>query len=67
MAYSPPKVKDVVEKAPDPVINMAETTAITKNERKKQGMLSTFLQPRNRTAGMLANIVKQQELGSSNV
>lgn len=68
MGYHAPK--NVVQKTPDPLINLAETGAEVQNQRNKRGMLSTFLQgSRNRTAGTLANAVvhRQQSLGSSNV
>lgn len=67
MGHSAPKVKDVVKEAPDPVINLSETAGMMQNEKRKQGLLSTFLQPRNRTAGLLSGIAKQHELGNSNV
>lgn len=67
MGYSAPKVKDVVQKTPDPLINLGNTTGVIQNEKHKRGLLSTFLQPRNRSAGMLSNIMKQHELGSANV
>lgn len=67
MGYSAPKVGNVVQKSPDPLINLGETTGVIKNEKRKQGLLSTFLQSRNRSAGMLADIAKQHELGNANV
>jgi hypothetical protein len=67
MSAHTPSVKQVVQETPDPVINMADVGSINQNEKRKQGLLSTFLQPRNRSAGMLANIMRQHELGSSNV
>lgn len=57
------------EKTPDPLINLSETSADVKNQRNKQGYLSSFLQgTRNRSSGFLANLAsqpKQASLGSN--
>lgn len=69
MGYKAPKASDVVQKAPDPLINMAETTADVQNQRNKRGMLSTFLQgSRNRSAGLLGSVLNNATttLGRSN-
>lgn len=69
MGYKAPKASQVVQKTPDPLINMAETTADVQNQRNKRGMLSTFLQgSRNRTAGMLGTVLNNTTttLGRSN-
>ena len=61
------------EKAPDPLINLGETSADVQNQKNKKGFLSSFLQgSRNRSGGFLSNafnqIQKQQgTLGSSAV
>lgn len=70
MSYHTPKVKDVVQETPPPLINLSETTADVQNQRNKKGLLSTFLQgSRNRTAGMIGTALNtpRQTLGSSNV
>lgn len=70
MGYKAPKASQVVQKAPDPLINMAETTADVQNQRNKRGMLSTFLQgSRNRTAGMLGTVLNNTTttLGRNNI
>lgn len=70
MSFHTPKVKDVVQKTPDPLINLGETNADMQNNRNKRGLLSTFLQgSRNRSAGMIGQALNQthQTLGSSNV
>ena len=62
MSYHAPKASDVVQKTPDPLINLGETNAEIKNQRNKRGLLSTFLQgSRNRTAGMLGQAVNKTE------
>ena len=69
MGYKAPKASQVVQKAPDPLVNMAEITADVQNQRNKRGMLSTFLQgSRNRTAGMLGSVLNNvtTTLGRSN-
>lgn len=69
MGYKAPEVKNVVQKIPDPLINLSETTADVQNQRNKRGMLSTFLQgSRNRTAGMLGSVLNNATttLGRSN-
>jgi hypothetical protein len=70
MSYKAPKVSDVVQKTQAPLINLGETTADIQNQRKKQGLLSTFLQgARNRTSGTIAGALgsQRQTLGSSNI
>lgn len=70
MGYKAPKASQVVQKTPDPLINMAETTADVQNQRNKRGMLSTFLQgSRNRTAGMLGSVLNNTTatLGRNNI
>ena len=69
MSFHTPKVKDVVQKTPDPLINLAETGADVQNQRSKRGLLSTFLQgSRNRGAGMIGQALsKTTTLGTSNV
>lgn len=71
MSYRAPKVNDVVQKAPPPLINLSETSADLQNQRNKRGLLSSFLQgSRNRTAGFFANAVNQQKTttpGSANI
>lgn len=55
MSYRAPKVKDVVQETPPPLINISETSADMVNQRNKRGLLSTFLQgSRNRTAGVIS-------------
>lgn len=69
MGYKAPKV----QKTPDPLINLGETSADVQNQRNKQGFLSSFLQgTRNRGSGMLSGILNNQQrqqptLGSSGV
>lgn len=68
MGYHAPK--NVVQKTPDPLINLAETGAEVEYQKNKRGMLSTFLQgSRNRTSGMIGQALNrtQPTLGSSNV
>lgn len=70
MGYKAPKASDVVQKAPDPLINLGETGADLQNQRNKRGLLSTFLQgSRNRTAGMLGSVVSNlsSTLGRNNI
>lgn len=70
MSYKAPKASTVVQKTPDPVINLAETGADIENQKNKRGLLSTFLQgSRNRTAGMIGQALNtaRTTLGSSNV
>lgn len=45
-----------VQKADDPLINLAETNADVQNQRNKGGMLASFLQGRNRSGGFLSNL-----------
>lgn len=70
MSYKAPKASDVVQKTPDPLINLGTTGADVENQRNKRGMLSTFLQgSRNRSAGMIGQALNtaRTTLGSSNV
>ncbi len=71
MSYSTPKIKQVVQKTPDPLINLGDTAADVKNQRNKRGLLSTFMgnsMPNNRTAGFLSGMMqKQPSLGNSNL
>ena len=71
MGYHAPKASSVVQKTPDPLINLGETNADMKNQRNKQGMLSSFLQgTRNRSAGFFANAfnpTKTTTPGSANI
>ena len=70
MGFKAPKASDVVQKAPEPLINLGETTAEVQNQRNKKGFLSTFLQgSRNRTAGMLGNVLNNTTttLGRNNI
>ena len=68
MAYKAPSVHKVVQETPDPVINMAETSAAIGNEKKKRGLLSTFMgnyAGNARSAGFLQNLInKQSTLGN---
>lgn len=70
MSYHTPNIEQVVQKTPDPLINLGETSEEMKNQRNKRGFLSTFLQgSRNRQAGILGSLIgnQKQSLGSSNV
>lgn len=70
MSYKAPKVSEVVQKTPDPLINLAETGAEVKNQKDKKGLLSTFLQgSRNPTSGVLGQALGNSKttLGSSNI
>lgn len=70
MSFHTPKISDVVQKTPDPLINLGETGTEAENQRNKRGMLSTFLQgSRNRSSGILGGVLggPKQTLGSSNV
>ena len=63
MSYHAPKVKDVVEKTPDPLINLGDTSAAVKNEHNKRGLLSTFLDhssANTRSSGFLANMMNNK-------
>lgn len=69
MGYKAPKV----QKTPDPLINLGETSADVQNQRNKQGFLASFLQgTRNRSSGILGGVLsntqrQQPTLGSSGV
>lgn len=70
MGYKAPKVQDVVQKTPDPLINLGETSAEMQNQRNKRGLLSTFLQgSRNRTAGTIGQALSNTHttLGTSGI
>lgn len=70
MSYKAPKVSEVVQKTPDPLINLAETGADFENQKNKRGLLSTFLQgSRNRSSGMIGQALSTAKttLGSSNI
>jgi hypothetical protein len=70
MGYKAPKIQQVVQKTPDPLINLGETGADMQNERNKRGLLSTFLQgSRNRTAGTIGQALSNTRttLGSSGI
>ena len=69
MSYHAPKASEVVQKTPDPLINLGEVGADVQNQRSKRGLLSTFLQgSRNRGAGMIGQALsKTTTLGTSNV
>ena len=69
MGYKAPKVTPT----PDPLINLGETSADVKNQKDKQGFLSSFLQgSRNRGSGFLSNYLAQPQktqstLGSTTI
>lgn len=69
MSHSVPT--PAVTKTPDPLINLGETSAEVRNQKNKQGFLSTFLTgSRNRTAGLLGPAVSGQRntaLGNVNL
>lgn len=71
MSFKAPKVEQVVQETPDPLINLGATSADMKNQRNRRGLLSTFLQgSRNRTAGILGNAINsngRSTLGTSNI
>lgn len=70
MGYKAPKVQEVVQKTPEPLINMGEVGADMQNERNRRGLLSTFLQgSRNRTAGTIGQALSNTRttLGSSGI
>ena len=69
MSYHAPKVSDVVQKTPDPLINLGDTSAAVRNQRNKRGMLSTFMDrsaAASRSAGFLAGLAnnKSSTLGN---
>lgn len=69
MSYHAPKAKDVVQETPDPLINLGDTSAAVSNEKRKKGMLSTFMgnsMGNVRSAGFLAGLMNKQQptLGS---
>lgn len=69
MSHSVPT--PAVTKTPDPLINLGSTSAEVKNQKNKQGFLSTFLTgSRNRTAGLLGPALGNQRsvsLGNTNL
>jgi hypothetical protein len=69
MSHRPPTPQ--VIPTPDPLINLGETNAEVKNQKNKQGFLSTFLTgSRNRTAGLLGTTLSGQRsvsLGNTNL
>ena len=68
MSYHAPAQKPTP--TPDPLINLGETAADSKNQRNKQGFLASFLQgSRNRGGGFLAAALnnRQTTLGNSQV
>lgn len=68
MGYSAPDIKQVVQKTPDPVINMGDAASAVRNQRNKRGLLSTFMgnsSANNRSSGFLANMInKTNTLGN---
>ena len=68
MSAHAPSVEQVVQKTPDPLINLGATSADVSNERRKKGMLSTFMgnsMGNARSSGFLAGLMnKQSTLGS---
>ena len=68
MSMHAPKAKDIVQETPDPLINLGDTAAAVSNERRKRGMLSTFMgnsMGNARSSGFLAGLInKQPALGS---
>lgn len=70
MGAKAPKIQQVVQKTPEPLINLTETSADMQNERNRRGLLSTFLQgSRNRTAGTIGQALSNTRttLGSSGI
>lgn len=70
MGYKAPKVSNIVQETPQPLINLKETSADMQNERNRRGLLSTFLQgSRNRTAGTIGQALSNTRttLGSSGI
>ena len=64
MSYHAPKASDVVQKTPDPLINLGDTAATVGNEKRKKGMLSTFMgnsMGNARSAGFLAGLMNKQQ------
>lgn len=61
MSYTAPKIPEP-EKAPDPVINMADEQNVINKETKRKGYLSTFL---NNTAKTSARSSLGQTLGKT--
>lgn len=70
MAHSAPTVKQVVQKTPDPLINLGDTSGAVANEKRKRGMLSTFMGNTgggmSRSSGFLAGLMNriQPRLGN---
>lgn len=63
MSYHAPKPNQIVEKTPDPLINLGDTAADVKNQRNKRGLLSTFLDhsaASTRSSGFLAGLANNK-------
>lgn len=72
MSFHTPTPQQVVQKTPDPLINLGEAGHAAKNERNKRGLMSTFLSNNNpaaRSSGILGSIIRagNKALGNSNV
>ena len=70
MSFHTPNVNQVVQKTPDPLVNLNETSADVQNQRNKRGLLSTFLQgSRNRTSGTIGQALANTHntLGTSGI
>lgn len=65
MSYHAPKMESTPEKPNDPLINMKEFGQAMKNERIKNGYLSTFLSQKR--AGVKQNGFLSGALGNSNI
>lgn len=65
MSYHAPKMESTPEKPNDPLINMKEFGQAMKQERTKQGYLSTFLSQKR--AGVRQNGFLSGALGNSNI
>ena len=69
MSAHAPKTSQVVQKTPDPLINLGDTAGAVSNERRKRGMLSTFMGNavgNSRSAGLLANMLNRQQSALGN-
>lgn len=68
MSYHAPKPDQTVTKTPDPLINLGDTSAVVGNEKRKRGLLSTFMgnsTSGSRSSGFLSGLInKQQTLGN---
>lgn len=65
MSYHAPKMEQQIEKPNAPLINMKEFGQAMKNERTKQGYLSTFLSQKK--SGVKQNGFLSGALGNSNI